>query len=227
MKDEGLQVPTSEDAVSAAQQAEVAENVSAEDVEQSLDVKEENSVAADATQDDSKSFVKETFWELVRSLITGVFPTATDMIFSSLVFFLFFAKGAGYSFFDTLFEDIEFPAIITTVGGAVGYALGSVVTYICSVLFVFKHTDKSKTPKGVATFVGIEVFAFFFNTFLSWLFNLFLISSLAFVARIVVSYLVVFTIRKVLLFMPEKNPTNTAATINEASIDDDAEKDND
>ncbi len=157
------------------------------------------------TPTDKQKFAKETFFEFLRSLITGVFPTLTDLLFSNLILYIFFAKDGGYGYFNMLFNSIEgAPRDVSAAATAVGYGLGAVVTYLFSVTIVFKNTKKGKTLKGVLIFCCIEAFAYGFNVFLGWAFAGIPVYFVAFALRIVVSYVVVFSLRKFFIFMPEK-----------------------
>lgn len=158
---------------------------------------------ADAASD-KKAFAKETFIEFIKSLITGVFPTLTDLLFSNLILFCFFAKAAGIDYFTLLFTTVEAPSDVSAAATAVGYGLGAVVTYLFSIFVVFKHTKKAKSLKGILIFIAIEAFAYGFNVFLGWAFASVPIYFVAFALRIVVSYVVVFSLRKFFIFMPEK-----------------------
>jgi hypothetical protein len=82
--------------------------------------------------------------------------------------------------------------------------MGLVATYFLMVFFVFTHNKKGKTLKGILIYIALEVFIFGFNVLLGYLFPMFLPFTWAFILRIVVSYIVVFTLRKILIFMPEK-----------------------
>lgn len=167
---------------------------------------------------DKKAFAKETFIEFIKSLITGVFPTLTDLLFSNLILFCFFAKAAGIDYFTLLFTTVEAPPDVSAAATAVGYGLGAVVTYLFSIFVVFKHTKKAKSLKGILIFIAIEAFAYGFNVLLGWAFASIPIYFVAFALRIVVSYVVVFSLRKFFIFMPEKKKAADADTDEAADV---------
>lgn len=185
------------------------------DGEGCAEVGDEEALIVDAAVSKGKKFAKETFFEFLRSLITGVFPTLIDLLFTNLIIFLFFAKGAGFNFWNMLVgsEIKNVPGGVSAAATAIGYGLGAVAAYFCSILFVFKSTKKGKTAKGVILFICIEAFAYGFNVFLGWAFGKIAVPILAYGLRIAVSYIVVFSLRKLLIFMPEKTDNGSAEEV--------------
>lgn len=164
--------------------------------------------ANSATPDDSyaKKLAKQTVKEFLKSILVGIFPVLVDLIFSTLVFYIFYAKNANITFKQLLFgSNLNIPQSVTAACTAVGYGLAAILAYILSVFFIFDNKKKGRTVKGVVLFIFVEGFAYGFNVLLGWLFNMVIPSSFAFILRIAVSYVVVFSLRKFLIFMPEKN----------------------
>ncbi|GEM_PF-2030774 len=160
-----------------------------------------------ATPDDSyaKKLAKQTIKEFLKSILVGIFPVLVDLIFSTLVFYLFYAKNANISFKQLLFgSNLNIPQAVTAAGTAVGYGIAAILAYLLSIFFIFDNKKKGRTAKGIILFILVEGFAYGFNVLLGWLFNMFVPSSFAFILRICVSYVVVFAMRKFLIFMPEK-----------------------
>ena len=152
-----------------------------------------------------KQFFQETFKEFLRSLLVGFIPVALDYVFTALVFYLFFLKAQGYSFFSTFNVDKGIvPKNIASIGTAVGYFAGFVAAYFLSTYFIFKHNKKARTLSGILRYVGVEIFAYGFNVLLGYLLNAVLSYTFAFITRIALSYIVVFTLRKLIVFMPSK-----------------------
>lgn len=198
-------------------EADVAEEIQAE---VQAETQENPAETADKTEvSEGKKLAKETFIEFIRSLIVGVFPTLTDLIATNLIVFIFYAQAQGYSFWNMLVgaELTGTPSAVSAGATALGYGLGAVVSYFCSVLFVFKNKEKGRTVKGVVLFICIEAFAYGFNVFLGWAFRSVVIPALADPLRIAVSYVVVFSLRKFLIFMPDKKKEVSAEVAYEAT----------
>lgn len=157
-------------------------------------------------QGDKKTLAKETVREFLKSLLIGWIPVLLDFVFTATVIYLASLRlMGGYTFFDTFFVDSQVvPSGINAAGTAVGYFMGFVASYFLMVFFVFKHNKKGKTLKGILIYIAVEVFIYGFNVLLGTLFPMFLPYIFAFILRIVVSYIVVFLLRKFLIFMPEK-----------------------
>ncbi len=175
---------------------------------ENIDVQNENNIQEQSAPEDSyaKKLAKQTIKEFLKSMLVGIFPVLVDLIFSSLVFYLFYAKNANITFYQLLFEkNLNIPQKITAAGTAVGYGVAAVLAYLLSIFFVFDNKKQGRTVKGIILFIAVEVFAYGFNILLGWLFNMFIPSSFAFILRICVSYVVVFSLRKFLIFMPAKN----------------------
>lgn len=157
-------------------------------------------------ESNKKALAKETSKEFLRSLAIGWIPVGLDYIFTALVFFLFSLNQLGYSFFDTFIIDTDILSSgMLAFGTAVGYLMGFIAAYLFSVFFVFKHNKKSKTLKGTLIFIGVEVFIYGLNVVLGILFGKIMPYTFAFIVRICLSYVVVFFLRKFLIFMPEKS----------------------
>lgn len=168
---------------------------------------EQNLTASDDSY--AKKLAKQTIKEFLKSILVGIFPVLVDLIFSTLVFYLFYAKNANITFKQLLFEnDLNIPQSVTAAGTAVGYGVAAVLAYLLSVFFVFDNKKQGRTVKGIILFILVEGFAYGFNILLGWLFNMFIPSSFAFILRIAVSYVVVFTMRKFLIFTPSKNKSD-------------------
>lgn len=163
-----------------------------------------------AATNNTQNLAKQTIKEFLKSILVGIFPVALDLLVSSLIFYLFFAKSQGISFFRLLFASgLNIPAKITVIGTAVGYGVAAVLAYLLAVFFVFDNRKQGRTVKGIVLFILVEGFAYGFNILLGWLFNLFIPSLFAYVLRICVSYIVVFLLRKFLIFMPKKDKQTT------------------
>ena len=171
-----------------------------------IEQKIENDLEQEAKpQDQKKALAKETVREFLKSLLIGWIPVCLDYVFSAIVLYFASLKGLGYGFWDTLFiESKVAPDGINAAATAVGYFMGLVATYFLMVFFVFTHNKKGKTLKGILIYIALEVFIIGFNVLLGYLFPMFLPFTWAFILRIVVTYIVVFTLRKILIFMPEK-----------------------
>lgn len=153
----------------------------------------------------AQTLAQQTLKEFIKSVLVGIFPVLLDLLLSSLVFYFFFAKNAGISFKQLLFaNNINIPYKVSVIGTAVGYGVAAVLAYLLAVFFVFDNKKQGRTVKGIIIFICVEGFAYGFNVLLGWLFNMFIPSSFAFILRICVSYVIVFTLRKFLIFMPEK-----------------------
>lgn len=164
---------------------------------------------------EKKVLLKETFQEFLRSLLIGIVPVALDYLFSALIIYLFALKNMGHSFFDTFFiEKDAVKSSISAAGTAVGYFMGFVASYLFSVFFVYKHNKKGKTLKGILIYISVEVFAYGFNVLLALALSKILSYTFAFIVRICISYLVVFTLRKFLIFMPEQASKQKQRKIN-------------
>lgn len=154
---------------------------------------------------DNQALAKQTLKEFIKGVMVGIFPVLLDLLLSSFVFYIFFAKGAGISFSHLLFsKNLNIPHNITVIGTAVGYGVAAVLAYLLAVFFVFDNRKQGRTVKGIIIFICVELFAYGFNILLGWLFNLFIPTTFAFALRICVSYVIVFSLRKFLIFMPEK-----------------------
>lgn len=161
-------------------------------------------------KDEAQALAKQTLREFLKSILVGIFPVLLDLLLSTLVFYLFFAKDAGFTFNQLLFsKNLNIPHKITVFGTAVGYGTAAVLAYLLAVFFVFDNKKQGRTVKGIVIFICVEGFAYGFNILLGWLFNLFIPSSFAFILRICVSYVIVFSLRKFLIFMPKKEQKNT------------------
>ena len=126
-------------------------------------------------------------------------------MFSALVIFIFLTNSFGYSFFDTLFIDKNIVnSSLSAASTAVGYFIAFIAAYLLNVFFVFKHNKKGKSLKGILIYIGIEVFIYGLNILLGFLLLKILTYTIAFIGRIVISYLFAFFLRKFLVFMPEK-----------------------
>lgn len=160
------------------------------------------------TNKESQTLAKQTIKEFLKSVLVGIFPVLLDLLVSSLIFYLFFAKAQGITFTNLLFaKGINIPSNITVIGTAVGYGVAAVLAYLLAVFFIFDNKKQGRTIKGIILFVIVESFAYGFNILLGWLFNLFIPSLYAYFLRICVSYVVVFLLRKFLIFMPKKDKT--------------------
>ncbi len=150
--------------------------------------------------------LKETTVEFFRSLLVGIIPVGLDYFFSAVMIFFLALKGLGYSFFETFSVDSGIvTAQITAIATAVGYLLGFIASYLFSVFFVFKHNRKGRTLKGILIYIGVEIFIYGLNVLLGAYLPRVFSYTLAFIVRIVVSYIFAFILRKLLIFMPEKN----------------------
>lgn len=151
------------------------------------------------------SILKETMGEFSKSLLIGAVPVGLDYFFSALIIFLLSLKSLGYSFADTFFIDSgTVKASTMAIATSVGYLAGFIASYLFSVFFVFKHNKKGKSLKGIFLFIGVEAFIYGFNILLGTFLPRILSYTWAFLVRIAVSYIVVFILRKFLIFMPEK-----------------------
>lgn len=156
-------------------------------------------------ENNKKSLAKETFTEFLKSLLIGGIPTGLDYLFSAIVIFFFSLQALGYSFIDTFTIEREVvSASVGAVGTAVGYFVGFIAAYLLNIFFVFKHNKKGKTLKGILIYIAVEVFIYGFNVLLGTYLPRVLSYTFAFFVRISISYVVVFTLRKFLIFMPEK-----------------------
>jgi putative flippase GtrA len=136
-------------------------------------------------------------------MLVGFIPVGLDYIFCAVIFYFFGLKDMGYSFIETFTIEKEMVSGgVSAAGTAVGYLAGFIASYFLSTYFIFKHNKKAKTFSGIMRYIGIEVFAYGFNVLLGFLLLKVLSYTFAFIARIVISYLVVFTARKFLVFMP-------------------------
>lgn len=152
----------------------------------------------------NNALAKETSKEFLRSLLIGWIPVGLDYIFTALVFFIFALNAMGYTFFQTFNIDRDvISSGILALGTAIGYLMGFIAAYLFSVFFVFKHNKKSKTLKGTLIFIGVEVLAYGLNIGLGILLGKVMAYTFAFIVRICLSYIVVFLMRKFLIFMPE------------------------
>lgn len=147
--------------------------------------------------------LKETAHEFMRSLLVGVIPVGLDYFFSAVIIYFFCLNSLGYTFIQTFTipSDIA-SAKITAAGTAVGYFAGFIASYFLSTYFIFKHNKKAKTAKGILTYIGVEVVIYGFNILLGFLLMKVLSYTFAFFARIAISYIAVFTLRKLFVFMP-------------------------
>lgn len=106
---------------------------------------------------------RKIIWEIYRFILVGVLATAADFLCTSLT------RGTLTS--HTGLNDV----VITVIAVTVGFTIGVILNYICSVFIVYKATTKaniSKTYGGVVLFVllsavglfiGIGMEAFFYN----------------------------------------------------------------
>ena len=163
------------------------------------------------TQGDNakKELAKETVAELLRSLLVGIIPVGLDYIFTAIIIYFFCTKGLSFSFIETLTIDKEVVVgSISAIGTAVGYLAGFIASYFLSTYFIFKHNQKARTLSGILRYIGIELFAYGFNVLLGYLLLKVLSYTFAFAARIALSYIVVFTLRKFIVFMPQNEQKN-------------------
>jgi len=158
-----------------------------------------------------KFFNKDTVKEFLKSLTIGFIPVALDYFFSALVIFF---MSDGITFKSLLFGSGGklASAAAVTAGTVIGYLAGFIAAYLFSVFFVFKHNKKAKTFKGIALFVMVEAFAYGFNVLLAWLLVtvMRLQFTIAYFIRICVSYVVVFSLRKIFVFHPPKETAENA-----------------
>lgn len=167
---------------------------------------DETAQTVNTEQKEKKSgLAKETFIEFLRSLLIGGIPTGLDYLFSAIIIFFFSLQALGYSFIDTFTIDRGIvTSSIGAAGTAVGYFVGFIAAYLLNIFFVFKNNKKGKTLKGILMYIGVEIVVYGFNVLLGTFLPRILSYTLAFFARISISYVVVFTLRKFLIFMPEK-----------------------
>lgn len=135
---------------------------------------------------------KRLFFEIVRFAIVGATAAVFDLSVCSL--------------FQFIILPASWPAIaITIISVTMGFIIGVVVNYLCSVYMVFKSTtskDISKTTKGRLLFLGLSAVGLFIGYGLQYLFYdvLSLGYILVFIIRTIVVLFWNYLSRKYIIF---------------------------
>ena len=92
------------------------------------------------------------FSEVLRFLITGGLATLIDMLCMGIVLYAFQPENYPH-FYQVLIGGTVDPSTLSTViGTGVGFLMGLIFNYLCSVFFVFREKGDSQSVRGFLRF---------------------------------------------------------------------------
>lgn len=93
---------------------------------------------------EERTFSNKLFWELFRFAIVGLIAAVFDLIMCSIFQFVVFKENTNW--------------YVTVVSTIMGFIVGVTINYLMSTYMVFKNqkSNKSKTTKGIITFVTLS-----------------------------------------------------------------------